>query len=403
MGIRLGRAAVLGGIAGALVVTSAGVAHAVPQNDFEMPFPCGEAWTGSTRDGHSPSKNSIDWNRTDDEGDAVVAAAPGTVLVAEPRGTSGYGHWVRISHSDGENTIYAHLDEVLVREGQTVDQGDLLGTVGSTGNSSGPHLHFEERNSAGVMAPFFSGVKFVFGSTLTSANCVDVPLAGNFVGGPEAEVAVFRRAARATFLVEREGREPKVLTFGTSTDQPLAGDWDGDGRVNPGVRTPGSKTFRLRTPAGTTSIVFGRIADQPIAGDWDGDGLDDVGVRRPGNATFRLRAADGTVTVAPLGDADDLPVTGDWNGDGLTDVGVYDLATATWTLRLVDGDGLAWLASVGFGQPGDLPVTGDWDANGRSDLGVWSPASATFSQRRAASPTSGFARAVTPIVFGNPR
>ncbi len=193
-----------------------------------------------------------------------------------------------------------------------------------------------------MIAPFFDAVKFVFGRTQASRNCVDVPVAGNFLGGPVAEVAVFRRAATATFRVNRPNRPPKVLKLGTGTDQPVVGDWDGDGRTNAGVRTPATKTFQLQTPAGVSTIVFGAVADLPVAGDWDGDGLWEVGVRRAGTSIFRLRSADGTVSRVVLGDADDLPVTGDWDGDKQTDLGVYDSATAVFTLRIVDADGLAW-------------------------------------------------------------
>lgn len=376
-------------------------AYAAPLTEFQMPFPCGESWTGSTRASHSPSAKAIDWNRLDDEGDPVVAAAPGVVTTVV-RGTTGYGQWVRVTHDGGESSLYAHLQSIAVAEGQAVDQGALVGAVGSTGRSTGPHLHFEERDAKGVVAPYFDGVEFVFGSTLVSRNCVDVPVAGNFLGTPEAELAVFRRTAAASFLVNRGDRNPKTIRFGTSVDAPVVGDWDGDGRVNAGVRTPATRTFQLQTPAGVTAIVFGSAADLPVAGDWDGDGVWEVGVRRAARSVFRLRAADGSVSVVGLGDRDDLPVTGDWDGDGRTDVGVFDSATAVFTLRIVDGDGLAWLATVPFGVPGDLPVTGDWDANGRTDVGVWSPATAVFSERRAPAPTAARA-VVSTIRFGNPR
>ncbi len=375
---------------------------ATPQTAFEMPFPCGQAWTGTTRDSHSPSRNSIDWNRPDDADDPVVAAAPGVVIRAEPRGTSGYGHWVMLEHPSGERTIYAHLTDVTVALGQAVDQGTLLGTVGETGNAYGTHLHFEERTSGGaVLAPYFHGVAFVFGSTLASLNCPDVPLAGNFVGGPEAELVVYRRAARSTFLVQRPGTTPRVIRFGGATDQPVVGDWDGNGLANPGVRTPASSLFRLRTPAGVTKIGFGAARDLPVAGDWDGDGRWEIGVRRP-KGTFVLRSADGSTTSVALGDRDDLPVTGDWNGDGRTDLGVFDQATATFTLRVVGADGLVWTAQVRFGQPGDLPVAGDWDGNRTTEVGVWNPATATFSERRAKSATATRSR-TRDIRFGNPR
>ena len=252
-----------------------------------------------------------------------------------------------------------------------------------------------------MLAPYFGGVPFVFGSTLASQNCPDVPLAGNFLGGPEAELVVYRRAAKSTFLVQRPGLTPKVLRFGTATDEPVVGDWDGDGRANPGLRAPGRTVFRLRAAGSVTKVAFGAAEDRPVAGDWDGDGVWEVGVRQP-DGLFVLRGADGTTTSVALGDRDDLPVTGDWDGDRRTDLGVYDQATATFTLRVVDVEGLAWLAQVPFGEPGDLPVAGDWDGNLTTEVGVWSPDSATFSERRAASATAARSR-TTSTVFGMPR
>ena len=394
------------GACAALVVGPAALASArtadPPATAFEMPFPCSQVWTGTTRPTHSPSPKAVDWNRLDDVDDPVVAAAPGVVSVAEPRGTSGYGHWVRIDHPDGEQTIYAHMNDVDVAVGQTVDQGTQVGTVGSTGNSTGPHLHFEERSSGTVIWPFFHGTAYTFGQAQASQNCVDVPLAGNFLGAAPAELAVYRRAATSTFEIHRADKAPRVVSFGTATDQPVAGDWDGDGWTNPGVRTPSERTFKLKTPAGTTSIVFGGARDLPVAGDWDGDGTWEVGVRRAARPVWRLRGADGTVTSVTFGDVNDLPVTGDWNGDGRTDLGVYDAATSTFTLRITDADGLVWTASVPFGTAGDLPVTGDWDGNGKTDVGVWSPATATFSERRASTPTAARST-LWQVVFGNPR
>jgi murein DD-endopeptidase MepM/ murein hydrolase activator NlpD len=384
------------------VVLGAAPAQAAPGNDYEMPFPCGQAWTGTTRASHSPSSRAVDWNRVDDLGDPVVASAPGTVSVAS-FGSSGYGNWVRVAHASGESTIYAHLQSLAVKVGQTVDQGALLGAVGSSGNSTGPHLHFEERNSSGVMWPWFGGKSFVFGSTLTSGNCVDVPLAGNFVVGKVAEVGVYRRAAVSEFRIRRPDQTVKVIRFGTATDQPVPGDWDGNGRFNVGVRTPSTRTFHLRTPAGITNIVFGLVQDVPVAGDWNGDGTMELGVWRANAGLFRLRAADGTMTDVHLGDANDLPVTGDWNGDRSTDVGVFDRATATFTMRIVDSDGLAWTAQIRFGDSNDLPVTADWDGNGRTDVGVWDPATGTFLERRAPTPTAARATSVDEVRFGQPR
>ncbi len=74
-------------------------------------------------------------------GEPVGAAAAGTVAAAGWEG--GYGRMVIIRHSNGLVTRYAHLSKIEVSVGQTVDRGDLIGLVGSSGHSTGPHLHFE--------------------------------------------------------------------------------------------------------------------------------------------------------------------------------------------------------------------------------------------------------------------
>jgi len=76
-------------------------------------------------------------------GTAIRAGKAGTVLRAERAG--GYGLLVEVDHGDGVTTRYAHCDRLDVRPGQVIDAGELLGTVGSTGRSTGPHLHYEVR------------------------------------------------------------------------------------------------------------------------------------------------------------------------------------------------------------------------------------------------------------------
>ena len=76
-------------------------------------------------------------------GTPVYATGDGTVEVAERK--SGYGNCIDISHGYNYLTRYAHLSEILVMPGQEVKRGDLIGKVGSTGKSTGPHLHYEVR------------------------------------------------------------------------------------------------------------------------------------------------------------------------------------------------------------------------------------------------------------------
>jgi len=81
----------------------------------------------------------------------VYASAKGTVIVARSQGwNGGYGKYVAIAHPNGTQTVYAHLSQIFVSVGQYVPQGFMIGTVGSTGNSSGCHVHFEIRGAAQI-------------------------------------------------------------------------------------------------------------------------------------------------------------------------------------------------------------------------------------------------------------
>lgn len=93
--------------------------------------------------------NGIDLhNRT---GTPVVAARSGRVVGLETHPV--YGKTVLLSHSGGYQTMYAHLDTMLVRRGQTVAQGEQIGAMGSTGSTTGPHLHFSVFRNAEPIDP----------------------------------------------------------------------------------------------------------------------------------------------------------------------------------------------------------------------------------------------------------
>ncbi|HEV3123080.1 MAG TPA: M23 family metallopeptidase [Candidatus Dormibacteraeota bacterium] len=84
-------------------------------------------------------------------GTPVIAALDGTVHVV--RSLTGYGLHVIVDCGDGITTIYAHLSSVVVDDGAAVALGQQLGTVGSSGNSTGPHLHFEVRRDGVAVDP----------------------------------------------------------------------------------------------------------------------------------------------------------------------------------------------------------------------------------------------------------
>ncbi len=99
--------------------------------------------------GRSAMHNGIDFKGK--TGSPIYAAASGRVSFAGRR--RGYGKVVEISHGDGMMTRYAHLSRIDVSRGETIGGGDVLGGLGSTGRSTGPHLHFEVRINGRAVNP----------------------------------------------------------------------------------------------------------------------------------------------------------------------------------------------------------------------------------------------------------
>jgi murein DD-endopeptidase MepM/ murein hydrolase activator NlpD len=93
------------------------------------------------------------WNAVDlgaVRGTPIYAAADGLVIIARTNGgwNGGYGNYVVITHDNGSQTLYAHMNHAIVSPGESVSSGQLIGYVGSTGLSTGAHLHFEVRGAA---------------------------------------------------------------------------------------------------------------------------------------------------------------------------------------------------------------------------------------------------------------
>jgi murein DD-endopeptidase MepM/ murein hydrolase activator NlpD len=89
-----------------------------------------------------------------------IAAGTGTPIAAAKGGEvvfsgvmNGYGNCIVINHGGGFSTLYAHQSRLAARDGQDVDQGQVIGYVGSTGHSTGPHLHFETRVNGNPQNP----------------------------------------------------------------------------------------------------------------------------------------------------------------------------------------------------------------------------------------------------------
>ncbi|MEU9377581.1 peptidoglycan DD-metalloendopeptidase family protein [Streptomyces sp. NPDC048255] len=175
--------------ASGLVAFAASPSHAASPA-YQMPFSCDQQWTGRTYDGHTPGPVAIDWTRSAGTvNQPVLASAEGTVSVAKTLSGS-YGKYVVIDHGGGASTLYAHLNDYEVSVGQRVTRGQKIGIVGSTGNSTGAHLHYEQKLNGYVKQSVFNGVPFSMGSTLASKNCGQAPEVPPLETGWRAQVAV---------------------------------------------------------------------------------------------------------------------------------------------------------------------------------------------------------------------
>lgn len=128
---------------------------------YAWPLPSSGAITqGYSSDEHQALDIAIE------EGTPVLAAESGTVVHAQVwdgvtmDGDQSYGNMVMLSHADGNSTLYAHLSEISVSPGDAVEKGSEIGKSGTTGNSTGPHLHLEVRTADGCVDP----MKFLQGS-----------------------------------------------------------------------------------------------------------------------------------------------------------------------------------------------------------------------------------------------
>lgn len=92
----------------------------------------------------------VDWSCS--VGTSVKASSKGTV--SQAGWVNGYGYCITINHPDGKQTRYGHLSEILVNEGQKVEQSEVIGLSGNTGNSTGPHVHFEIIEDGTPVNPF---------------------------------------------------------------------------------------------------------------------------------------------------------------------------------------------------------------------------------------------------------
>lgn len=138
--------------------------------NLRTPFDCGQVWNANTRSNHNPQL-AVDFQRSNALGQNVRSSAAGVVETRADLGGTSYGKYLIIRHSEGWKTLYAHLNSFNVSVGQNVSTGTIIGKVGSTGGSTGPHLHYEQRLNGVVQRVVLNGVHVAYygNTTITSS------------------------------------------------------------------------------------------------------------------------------------------------------------------------------------------------------------------------------------------
>lgn len=378
-----------------------------PRPDFRAPWPCGE----QRQYYHHSSEvvNALDFNLAvgEDHGLPVLASASGTVIDVVPN-HAGYGNYVRVDHGGGWTSMVAHLSAFSVSRGQWVPVGAELGKVGTTGNSTGPHLHYEQEADGGNQPIVLDGVALRYSSAIsyhTSGNCGGSAM----FGGSPTDVTGDGRDDIVTFTMNQLAdvyTAPSTGTgfagsvkahdfFGLAGETPLTGDFTGDGRDDIVTFTHGPLDDVYVAPS--TGGAFGASAkwhdrfalsgEIPAVGDVNGDGRDDI-------VTF-TRGTLGDVWVglstgtsfgqgvkwhdwfAPGGE---FPALGDVNGDGRDDLITFtrgDTGDVYVALSTGEGFGPGIKWHEWFSVGGEQPRVGDFNGDGRDDI-------ATFTTNAAA-------------------
>ncbi|WP_323136184.1 VCBS repeat domain-containing M23 family metallopeptidase [Micromonospora sp. NBC_01655] len=336
------------------VVAAPTAALAAP--NFKAPFPCGQRWT---YDHHSAEvRQALDFVRADGGttgGTPQVASAAGVARrYSQP---SGAGNYVVIDHGGGWTTYYFHLSAYSVPDGAYVEQGQQIGVTGSTGNSSGPHVHYEQ---------LYNGV----GQTIVINGVSLAPYPGQY---------------NQKYLVSDN------CGGGGGGGRYLAGsptDFSGDGKDDIVAFTQGSlNDVYVATSTGSsftgTSVkwndFFGLNGETLTTGDVNGDGKDDIIAFTHGSLADVYVALSTGTSFAPatkwhdwFAPGAEVATTGDVNGDGKDDIITFthdntaDVYVALSTGTSFTGTAIKWHDY--FSIPGEHPATGDVNGDGKDDI-----------------------------------
>jgi thermitase len=243
--------------------------------------------------------------------------------------------------------------------------GDGLTDLGALyrGLSPADSLWYSSSTSGG--SPF----QIFFGQT------TDIPVPGDYDGDGKTDAVIFRPSTGLWYGPRTGGNSIVIqMTLGQPGDIPIPGDYDGDGKTDPAIYRPSTGMFfAALSGGGTKTATFGAPGDTPVPRDYDGDGKTDFAIYRPRDTNlslwYALLSAGGTYQIY-FGVRDDIPVPGDYNGDKKAEAVIYRPTNGLWYGPLNGGGGLFQLQ---LGQAGDVPIPGYYDGDSTEDPAIYRP------------------------------
>jgi murein DD-endopeptidase MepM/ murein hydrolase activator NlpD len=348
----------------------------------------------------------------------VVAAAPGTIVNKADGNFDrncgfGSGNWnaIYVRHADNSIAWYGHMKNGSLNSkivGDTVVTGERLGTVGSSGNSTGPHLHFELYNASGQLQEPYQGTcntlnNFTWWAAqepyrVTRMNQLLTQSSGPiFPTCPAQETTneknVFRTGETLTAagyfrdqlvgnvtqysLIRPDGAVDQSWSH-SSPDTYAASYWFFTRALS--ASSPRG-AWKLRSVFNSTTYEhnFSMVANIPF--DYDGDRRSDISVYRPGaTGTWYVQRSTAGPYGIQFGTATDKITPADFDADFKTDIAVYRPSEGRW---YVFNSLTSTVTTSLFGAAADIPVPGDYDNDGRADIGIFRPSDGNWWLNRS--------------------
>ena len=393
-----------------------GVSNFVDQNpaaNAVSDYNCGNR----TYDGHRGTDfftYPFGWSKMDNN-EVVAAAAADGVIVG--KGDGNYDrdcsfnspdtpNYILVRHADGTVSWYLHFKNGTATSkavGDSVTRGEYLGIVGSSGISTGPHLHFEVHDQNNLLQDPFQGScnalnnatywlaqpsyrqprinKLIthFAAPNPFPSCPTTKETINerktFAPGDQLIVASYYTdeivGLTTQYSLIRPDGTTKTSWTRTSPDTYNASYWYYT--LNVAATDPkGVWTFRAQYNGQTYDTNF-QVLNRPT-NDFDGDGRADISVYRT-NTWYWLNSGSNQFNAAQFGAAGDQLAPADYDGDGKTDVAVFRPSSGTWYILQSSNNAFR---AVQFGLAEDKPRPGDFDGDGKADIAVYRPSSGVW-------------------------